>query len=67
VPPCRPKMAPHLAPQKLVSGTNVRMAAHRISAPRVLRFPSRHGSGGADVMPMSPEACEDRWQALADL
>jgi len=27
---------------------------------RVLRFLSRHGAVGTDVMPLSPEACEDR-------
>ena len=50
---------PHLAPQELVSSASVRIAAHRISPP-VLRFLSRHGAVGADVMPLSQEACEDR-------
>ena len=56
--PCWPKMAPHLAPQILVSDAHVRMAAHCISSP-ALRFLSRHGAVGADVMPLNPEACED--------
>jgi hypothetical protein len=30
-----------------------------LSLPR-LRFQSRHGDVGADVMPLNPEACEDR-------
>ena len=63
---CRLKMAPHLAPQKLVSSANVRMVEHHI-APWTLKFLSRHMAAvGADVTPMSPEACEDRYQVLSD-
>src|ERR1700760_1709402 len=32
---------------------------HTVSRPRALRFLSRHGAVGADVMPPRPEACED--------
>jgi hypothetical protein len=33
---------------------------HTVSRPRALRFLSRHGAVGAHVMPLRPEACEDR-------
>jgi hypothetical protein len=33
---------------------------HTVSPAGVLRFLSRHGAVGADVMPLNPEACEDR-------
>jgi hypothetical protein len=33
---------------------------HAVSLPRALRFLSRHVAVGADVMPLSPQACQDR-------
>jgi hypothetical protein len=59
--PRRPKMAPRLAAQVQDSLAALMFEWPRtVSRLRVLRFLSRYGAVGADVMRLSPEACEDR-------